>query len=123
FNFHVGSEWTNSKVSSPDFKNGYTNGFSFLDLFYKIGEKLDIKAVTEYYYFGSLDKNQRNHAFVDFEATYKLKGDKWTFMLRGNNLLNKQNFTTYYVNDLGYSSNTYRLMPRYILLSAKYRFS
>lgn len=123
FNFHLGTEWTRSKVTSPDFENSYTNGFSFLDLFYKIDERLDIKAVTEYYYFGSLDKNQRNHAFLDLEASYKLKGDKWTLGLRGNNLLNKQNFTTYYVSDIGYSSTSYRLMPRYLLLTAKYRFS
>jgi len=123
FNFHLGTEWTRSKVTSPDFENSYTNGFSFLDLYYKIDEQLDIKAVTEYYYFGSLDKDQRNHAFLDLEASYKLKGDKWTLGLRGNNLFNKQNFTTYYVTDLGYSSTSYRLMPRYLLLTAKYRFS
>lgn len=123
FNFHLGTEWTRSKVTSPDFENSYTNGFSFLDLYYKIDERLDIKAVTEYYYFGSLDKDQRNHAFLDLEASYKLKGDKWTLGLRGNNLFNKQNFTTYYVTDLGYSSTSYRLMPRYVLLTAKYRFS
>ncbi|WLD23150.1 carboxypeptidase-like regulatory domain-containing protein [Flavobacterium dauae] len=123
FNFHLGTEWTRSKVASPDFENSYTNGFSFLDLYYKIDERLDIKAVTEYYYFGSLDKDQRNHAFLDLEASYKLKGDKWTLGLRGNNLFNKQNFTTYYVTDLGYSSTSYRLMPRYVLLTAKYRFS
>lgn len=123
FNFHLGTEWTHSKVTSPDFENSYTNGFSFLDLFYKIDERLDIKAVTEYYYFGSLDKKQRNHAFLDLEAAYKLKGDQWTIGLRGNNLFNKTNFTTYYVSDTGYSITSYRLMPRYLLLSCKYRFS
>lgn len=123
FNFHLGTEWTRSKVTSPDFENSYTNGFSFLDVFYKIDERLDVKAVTEYYYFGSLAQEQRNHAFLDFEATYKLKGDQWTIGLRGNNLFNKTNFTTYNVSDIGYSTNSYRLMPRYILLSAKYRFS
>src|SRR5690606_5929023 len=54
FNFHLGTEWTLSKVKSPDFQNSYTNGFSFLDLFFKIDEKLDVKGVTEYYYFGNL---------------------------------------------------------------------
>lgn len=123
FNFHLGTEWTLSEVKSPDFKNNYTNGFSFLDLYYKIDNQLDIKAVTEYYYFGSLEKEQRNHVFLDMEATYKLKGDKWTLGLRGNNLFNKTNFTTYYVSDVGYSSTSYRLMSRYLLLSCKYRFS
>lgn len=112
-----------SEVKSPDLKNNYTNGFSFLDLYYKIDNQLDIKAVTEYYYFGSLEKEQRNHVFLDMEATYKLKGDKWALGLRGNNLFNKTNFTTYYVSDIGYSSTSYRLMLRYLLLSCKYRFS
>lgn len=123
FNFHIGSEWNYSKVKSPDFENSYTNGLSFLDLFYKIDNQLDIKAVTEHYYFGNLSKNQRNHVFLDLEATYKFKGDKWTLGLRGNNLFNKQNFTTYNVSDIGYSTNSYRLMPRYLLLTTKYRFS
>ncbi|MBA5791576.1 carboxypeptidase regulatory-like domain-containing protein [Flavobacterium sp. xlx-214] len=123
FNFHIGTEWTFSEVKAPNYKNNYTNGFSFLDVFYKVDERIDVKAVTEYYYFDSLEKNQRHHAFLDVEATYKLKGDKWTLGLRGNNLLNKQNFTTYYVSDIGYSSTSYRLMPRFVLLSAKYRFS
>jgi len=123
FNFHLGTEWNFSEVTAPNYENKYTNGFSFLDLFYKIDERLDIKAITELYYFGSLAKDQRNHAFLDFEATYKVKGDKWTFSLRGNNLFNKTNFTTYNVSDIGYSTNSYRLMSRYVLLSAKYRFS
>lgn len=123
FNFHLGTEWNFYEVTAPNYENKYTNGFSFLDLFYKIDERLDIKAVTELYYFGSLAKDQRNHAFLDFEATYKVKGDQWTIGLRGNNLFNKTNFTTYNVSDIGYSTNSYRLMPRYILLSAKYRFS
>ena len=94
-------------------------------LWYKeiVDETLDIKAVTEHYYFGNLAENQRNHIFLDFEATYKFKGDKWTLALRGNNLFNKQNFTTFNVSDIGYSSTSYRLMPRYLLLTAKYRFS
>ena len=123
FNFHIGSEWNRSKVKSPDFENSFTNVFNFLDLFFKIDETLDIKAVTEHYYFGNLAENQRNHIFLDFEATYKFKGDKWTLALRGNNLFNKQNFTTFNVSDIGYSSISYRLMPRYLLLTAKYRFS
>lgn len=123
FNFHVGTEWTQSKVTSPDFENSYKNGFSFLDLFYKIDERLDIKAVTEHYYFGNLAENQRNHVFLDLEASYKFKDDKWTVSLRGNNLFNKQNFTSYYINDLGYSTTSYRLMPRYLLLTIKRRFT
>ncbi|MGV0856967.1 carboxypeptidase-like regulatory domain-containing protein [Empedobacter brevis] len=123
FNFHIGTEWTATHVQSPDFTNSFTNGISFLDLYYRLDERLDIKVVNEYYYFGNLSENQRHHLFMDAELTYKLKGDKYTVGLRANNIFNKQNFTTYYVSDTGYSTNSYRLMPRYLLLSFKYRFS
>ena len=122
-NFHIGTEWTFSKVKSPDFSNSYTNGFSYLDLFYTVGENLDIKAVTEHYYFGSLEKNQRNHLFLDVEATYKFANGNNSISLRGNNLFNKQNFTTYVVSDIGYSQTSYRLMPRYVLIGFKSRFN
>src|SRR5690606_1579221 len=90
-NFHFGTEWNFFQITSPDFENDYKNGFSFLDLFCKIDERLDIKVITEHYFFGNLEKKQRNHAFLDLEATYKIKGDKWTIGLRGNNLFNKTN--------------------------------
>lgn len=122
-NFHIGTEWTLSEVKSPDFSNRYTNGFSFLDLFYSLNDQLDIKAVTEHYYFGNLAKDQRNHLFLDVEATYKFKGDKYSISLRGNNLFNKQSFTTYSVSDIGYSQTAYRLMPRYVLIGFKTRFN
>ncbi|HLV46075.1 MAG TPA: outer membrane beta-barrel protein, partial [Flavobacterium sp.] len=122
-NFHIGTEWSVSEVKSPDFSNSYTNGFTFLDVFFTLGEKLDMKAVTEHYYFGSLEENQRNHFFLDLEATYRFKDDKYAITIRGNNLFNKQDFTTYSVSDIGYSQTFYRLMPRYVLIGFKTRFN
>lgn len=123
FNFHIGTDWSFTKVKAPNFESDFTNGTSFLDVFYKIGERLDAKAIIEHYYFGSLPSNQRNHWFLDVEASYKLKGDKWTVFLKGNNLFNKKEFTTFNVSDIGYSTRSYRLMDRYVTLGAKYRFS
>ena len=122
-NFHIGTEWSFTKVKAPNFESDFTNGTSFLDIFYKIGEHLDAKAIVEHYYFGSLPTNQRSHWFLDLEASYKLKGDKWTVFLKGNNLFNKKEFTTFNVSDIGYSTRSYRLMGRYVTIGAKYRFS
>lgn len=123
FNFHIGTDWAVSHVKSPDFTNSFTNGISFLDLYYTFSDNVDIKIINEHYYFGNLTKNQRHHLFMDAEILYKLKGDKYTVGLKANNIFNKQNFTTFYVSDIGYSRNSYRLMSRYLLLSVKYRFS
>ncbi|RRJ90342.1 hypothetical protein EG240_08810 [Paenimyroides tangerinum] len=122
FNFHLGTEWTESKVQSPGFENTNLNGFSFLDLFYKLNDRLDVKAVTEHYYFGNLEKNQRDYFFLDIEATYKLKGDKYTIGLKANNVFNTEKFTTFNASDVGYSTTSYRLLPRYVLGSFKFRF-
>jgi len=101
YNFLLGTEWSFSKINSPSFQDTNTNGLSFIELYYKIDERLEIKAINEYYYFGRLNHNQRNHLFLDVEATYKFKSDKYTLSIRANNLFNKQNFTTYYISDLG----------------------
>ena len=122
FNFLLGSEWSVSKVKSSNFENRFTNGFTFVDLYYDIGDRFKSKFVTEYYYFGNLPDNQKHHSFIDFEVTYRIIGDRYTVGIRGNNLLNKQNFTSFYVTDIGYSTTTYRLMPRYLIGSFKIRF-
>lgn len=122
FNFLLGSEWSVSKVKSSNFENRFTNGFTFVDLYYDIGDRFKSKFVTEYYYFGNLPDNQKHHSFIDFEVTYRIIGDRYTVGIRGNNLLNKQNFTSFYATDIGYSTTTYRLMPRYLIGSFKIRF-
>lgn len=120
FNFLLGTEWYFNKIKSPDFSNNFNNTFSYLELYYTRG-KLDLKTVTEHYHFGNLDKNNKDHFFVDFESSYTMK-DKYTIGLRANNILNKKKFTTYRISDIGYSTMSYSLLSRYILLSLKIRF-
>lgn len=122
FNFHAGGEWLFNKVETSDFTSDFVNGFNYLDLFFELNEHFNAKIVSEHYYFGNLPQNQRNHYFVDFETSYKFKGDKYTLSVRGNNLLNKTEFSTFYVSDLGYSTTSYRLIPRFFLASFKVRF-
>ncbi len=123
FNFNLGTEWNKSYIKAPNFSNDFTNGFSYLDLYYDLNSRFELKPTLEHYYFGNLASAQRNHFFLDFTATYKFKNDKYTVSLTGNNLFNKKEFSTYNVTDYGYSTNNYSLMQRYVLLTFKYRFS
>lgn len=122
-NFSIETEWSFTKIKSPNFENDFTNAISALNIFYKIDERLDIKTLVEHYYFGSLPSAQRNHWFLDIEASYKLKNDKWTIFLKGNNLFNNKEFTTFSISDIGYQTRSYRLMDRYVTIGAKYRFN
>lgn len=122
FNFFVGTEWTESKIVSPDFENSSLYGLSYVELFYQLNDKMDIKINTEQYYFGNLEKGKRSYFFSDAEIIYKMKDDKYAISIIAKNLFNTENFTTFFVNELGYSSNSYRLMPRYVLVTFKIRF-
>jgi len=120
FNFKVGTELNFSRVESDNtFHN--TSKFSFVDLLFAQGDWLDIKAKVEHYNFGGLDK-YNNYFFADLEASWSFEKDKYSVGLDARNLFNTDTFTTYSINDLGYSTNSFRLLPAYYLLSFRVRF-
>lgn len=120
FNFRLASEWSFSKVVS-DFTFKNHNKTSYLDITYRATDALLFTAKAEHYNFGGLDNNN-NYFFADFEASYSFKKDAYAIMLDGRNLFNTQNFTTYSVSDVGYATSSYRLLPRYVMLSFRIRF-
>jgi hypothetical protein len=120
FNFNFGTEWTFSQVESDNnFSN--SNKYSFLDLMFKVTDKFTVKAETEHYYFGGLNR-YNNYFFADVQGSYAFAQDKYTIGLDARNLFNTDVFTTYSISDIGYSTNSYRLLPRIILITFKYRF-
>ncbi|MGV3461464.1 MAG: carboxypeptidase regulatory-like domain-containing protein [Flavobacterium sp.] len=120
FNFNIATEWNFSQVKSDnDFSN--SNKYSFLDLMFKVTDNINITTKTEHYHFGGLD-NYNNYFFADIEGSWAFAKDKYTIGLDARNLFNTDVFTTYSISDIGYSVNSYRLLPRYVLLSFKYRF-
>jgi len=121
FNFNFRTEWNFTKIKSEQHAFNNTSKFSYLDLMYKVSDRLDVKAKAEHYNFGGLD-TYNNYFFADFEAKYSFKKDKYSISLDGRNLFNTDEFTTYSVSDIGYSTNSYRLLPRYVMLSFMYRF-
>lgn len=120
FDFSIGTEWnyTQNKAEMT-FRN--STKVSFLDLMYKYGNNFTAKLTTEQYNFGGLDR-YNDYFFADFESAYTFKDKKYIVTLSARNLFNTDTFTNYSVYDTGYSISTYRLLPRYVMLSVKFRF-
>ncbi|MUV04720.1 hypothetical protein GN157_13470 [Flavobacterium rakeshii] len=120
FNFHFSTQWNFSQVKSDNiFRN--TSKYSYLDLKYVINENLNIKLKSEHYNFGGLD-SYSNYFFTDLSALYSFDNKNTSIGLDGRNLFNTNTFTSYNISDIGYSTNSYRLLPRYVLLTVKFRF-
>lgn len=120
FNFDLATEWKFSQIES-DFTFKNTTKFSYLNLKYVFSENFKVKLRTEHYNFGGIDK-YNNYFFADIDALYSFAKDKYAIGLDGRNLINTNTFTTYSISDIGYSTNSYRLLPRYVLLTFKFRF-
>ncbi|GAA0760470.1 carboxypeptidase-like regulatory domain-containing protein [Psychroflexus lacisalsi] len=120
FNYHLGTKWTNNEIRTT-IQNSFTDNVSFLDLTFILNKRFNIQMESERYEFGNI--NQDNvYYFADLEAQYKLKKDKWTLGLSGKNLFNTRQFRNFNISDIGSTTTTYRLLPRYVLLKALYRF-
>lgn len=120
FNFNLSTEWNFSKIKSDNlFYNNSTH--SNLEVTYSLGKNLDFKLKTEHYHFGNLE-NFNNYYFADFESSYSFNKGKFVLGFEGRNLLNTTTFTTLDISDIGFNSNSYRLLPRYLLATFKFRF-
>ncbi len=121
FNYHFGSDWTFSNVTTT-IENSVTNNMSFVDLFFVVNDRLYFQIQTERYYFGNLNSKEANYHFLDFKVNYKLLENKLNLSLSGNNLLNTETFKDYSISDISIAKTEYKLQPRYVLLTAEYRF-
>jgi hypothetical protein len=121
FNFHLGSNWNYSKVTSIE-ENSFINNLVFFDMSMVFSDKFNVQVESERYYFGNLDSKNRTYFFLDFDVRYVIKKNKLSLFLNGKNLFNTDVYKTYSINDVSTSVREYRLMPRFILLGVKYRF-
>lgn len=121
FNYHLGTKWTTSKIETGEFKNSFTDNLSFLDLSFFYNERFDTQIKAEHYFFGNL-QSDNIYYFLDIDATYHLKPNKLTLSLEARNLFNTETFRNLTISDIGTSTTSYRLLPRFALLKLKYRF-
>jgi hypothetical protein len=121
FNYHIGSKWNYNQVKTT-ITNDFTDNMSFLDLSFIFSDKFNFQVQSERYFFGNLNKGNNKYYFLDLEARYVIKENKFTISLSGNNLFNTQTFRNYSISDINISQTEYRLQPRYALLKMEYRF-
>ncbi len=121
FNYHIGSKWNYNQVKTT-ITNDFTDNMSFLDLSFMVSDKFNFQVQSERYFFGNLNKENNKYYFLDLEARYVVKENKFTIFLSGNNLFNTQTFRNYSISDINISQTEYRLQPRYALLKMEYRF-
>ena len=120
FDFNLGTEWSfNETRSEITFKNN--TKISSLDLLFKSGNNLFLKLGVQHYNFEGIE-SKYNYFFSDFESFYTFKDQKYIVGIDARNLFNTKNFVSYNISDYGYTSSSYRLLPRYVLLSFKIRF-
>jgi len=122
FNYHIGTSWNTPQTKTNEFKNSFTDNFSFLDLFFSITNNFSAEVQIERYHFGSLEKGSKSHHFADVSVRYNMIPNKLSLKLNANNLFNTKTFANYSISDISVSRTEYRLIPRYILLTASYRF-
>jgi len=120
FNYHIGTKWTTSQVTTT-LSNSFTNNSSFLDLSFVFNNRFDIQIQSERYFFGNL-QTDNSYYFLDLNARYQLIKDKLTLGLTGKNLFNTEKFRDFSISDIGSTTTEYRLLPRFALIKIEYRF-
>lgn len=121
FNYHLGTTCTSYHINASS-ENKYTDNITFIDLFFVPNKKINFEIQAERYYFGALSKQNNTYYFVNLDARYVIKKDKFMVSLSGRNLLDKNTFTNISINDINTSVTQQQLLPRHIVLSAEYKF-
>lgn len=120
FNYDIGTKWTTNQIKTS-FKNSFTDNMSYLDLSFVFNDKFDTQLQSERYIFGSIDQDN-TYYFLDLTSHYNFKANKLSFALSAKNLLNTTRFKNFSISDISTTTTSYRLLPRYILVSLQYRF-
>ncbi|WP_024770254.1 carboxypeptidase-like regulatory domain-containing protein [Aquimarina macrocephali] len=122
FNYHLGTTWDTTEIGTTIATNTATQNTSFLDLSFVLSSRLNLQLQSERYYFNNLENDDDTYYFLDFEINYTPKNKNLNFSLIGNNVLDTKVFRNYSISDTNISSTEYKLLPRYVLLKASYKF-
>lgn len=118
--FHLGTKWTENRFTVNETSINISNQ-SFVDIIYTPIEKLNVSFNLERYAFNALE-NKNSFYFGDLKAIYTAKKNKLSFTIEGKNLFNTRNYNNLLLNDIGFTSSSYRLLPRFVLLKARISF-
>ena len=120
FNYHVGTKWDYTKfVTTAAFD--YTNNRTFVNLNFRFSKKWYATWHSERYHFGNLSQNKKDFYFSDLNINHQVS-EKLKLSFVFNNIFNTDTFVSYSLSDISISETSYRLIPRYALLKAEWRF-
>jgi hypothetical protein len=126
FNYHIGATLTQNKVKtrSVSLKNTITNHTigSYVDLYFSFSHRFRGKIDNEYFYFNQQQSGSRSYYFINSSFDYELIRSRLNITLVGRNLLNTKEFVTSNISDITATTNKVKLLPRYILMEANFKF-
>ncbi|MDN3706782.1 DUF2012 domain-containing protein [Myroides ceti] len=120
FNYHFGTKWDYNKFETTNVFD-YTNNRTFVNLNFRFSKKLYAVLQSERYYFGNLSQNKKDFYFSDLNIDYR-PNEKISLRFAVNNIFNTDTFVSYSLTDISISETNYKLIPRYALLRAEFRF-
>ncbi len=115
FKFHFQYNYSSARLNNQKTSNNYIE--TSLNTILELSKTWNVDLNNDYYFL-----NEKYFLFTNMEVRYNPQKSKWSYMVKANNLFNTNEFSNVYISEYQERSSVFRIMPRYILLSLKYRF-
>ncbi|WP_340064038.1 carboxypeptidase-like regulatory domain-containing protein [Ascidiimonas aurantiaca] len=115
FKFHLQANFSRGDFQGQSSTNQYFE--SELTSKLKLSEKWYAQSTNNFYRI-----NQNDFLFVNFSVNHTPEKSRWSYQLTGNNLTNINNYENVLITEFQRNESRFRIIPRYIILTAKYRF-
>ena len=109
-----------SKSSAATSTTAIRSIFQQAAINYNPTERLEFKLAGDDYYTHTGTLNNQKYVFADASVRYKLKKLKTDFELSANNLFDTKKYNALYLSANNFTSNTYTIPGRIILLKATF---
>lgn len=116
-NFDFGFSNNYFQSNFQGIKTNNTTKDIFLNINYKISNTILVESNNSLYYV-----NNRSYSFNNIVLSYTPTESKISYRLIINNLINENQYTFISINNFSYYQSVIQLVPRYALVTIKYRF-
>ncbi|MEW5675937.1 hypothetical protein ABGT15_06450 [Flavobacterium enshiense] len=116
-NFDSGFTYNYNQSDFNGVKTNNTVQDFFLNGNYEISNELLVELNNSFYIV-----NNRNYSFNNIILNYSPKESKFSYRLFFNNIFNEKEYAFVSIDNYIYYQSKVQLVPRYLLLTAKYRF-
>lgn len=115
FKFYLQYNDSRGMFNQQQTSNNYLE--ASLNSILELSETLVFKIKNNYYSI-----NGNNFLFSNLEVDFNPKKSRWSYRLIGSNLSNVNEFSNVFISEFQSSESSFKIVPRYLLLSTKYRF-